>query len=86
MRKNWPEWWEWELDLSLPHLQKRMLDRRFTDVDLRTMCEDALDYRPDHEEGRYVIEARRGNVVWEVIVEPLIEDEVLLVITAYPKD
>jgi len=33
-----------------------------------------------------MIETRRGNVVWEVIVEPLIEDEVLLVITAYPKD
>ena len=35
-RRRWPEWWNWELELS-PHLLKRMVDRRFTEVDVRRM-------------------------------------------------
>jgi hypothetical protein len=38
---QWPDWWEWELDLSLPHLRKRMIDRGFSETDLLTMLEDA---------------------------------------------
>ena len=37
---EWPDWWEWELELS-PHLEKRMVDRDFTELDLRTMLENA---------------------------------------------
>jgi hypothetical protein len=40
---EWPEWWEWELELT-PHLLKRMVDRQFDEVDLRTMLADAYDY------------------------------------------
>ena len=25
-RRGWPDWWDWELELS-PHLLKRMTDR-----------------------------------------------------------
>jgi hypothetical protein len=32
--KTWPEWWDWELELT-PHLLKRLVDRGFTEVDLR---------------------------------------------------
>jgi len=35
---GWPEWWDWELDLS-PHLLERMVDRGFSEVDLRRMME-----------------------------------------------
>lgn len=45
-RRDWPEWWDWELELS-PHLFKRMDDRRFTEIDLRRMLERATGYRPD---------------------------------------
>lgn len=45
-RREWPEWWDWELELS-PHFRKRMVDRRITEVDLRRMLEDAQDVRPD---------------------------------------
>jgi hypothetical protein len=31
-----PVWWDWELELT-PHGLKRMLDREFTEVDLRKM-------------------------------------------------
>jgi hypothetical protein len=40
MKRKWPDWWEWEPELS-PHLLKRMADRRFTEVDLREMLEKA---------------------------------------------
>jgi len=61
-----------------------MVDRRFTEVDLRAMFEHAKSYRPDVVEGRWVIETRHRRRVWEVIVEPEPEARLLLVITAYP--
>jgi hypothetical protein len=38
----WPEWWEWELEIT-PHLEKRMEDRDCTEIDLRTMLARAQD-------------------------------------------
>ena len=60
-----------------------MLDRNFSDTDLRTMLEDATSYFADHEPGRYVVEARFGGRLWHVIVEPQVEDGILVVVTAY---
>ena len=45
---NWPTWWGWELELS-SHLEKRMLQRGFGEIDLRTMLEQAIAYRPMRE-------------------------------------
>ncbi len=67
---NWPEWWLWELELS-PHLLKRMVDRRFNEVDLRLMLNDALDYHPDIETGRWVIRSSLDKRIWEIVVEPV---------------
>ena len=80
---KWPTWWDWELDPSLPYLRKRMLDRRFSETDLRIMVQDATGYHEDHEPGRYVLETRHGGELWYVIVEPLFGAEALLVVTAY---
>ena len=82
-KQEWPIWWEWELEFS-PHLLKRMLDRRFTEVDLRSMLEHAGGYRPDVIEGRWVIETRHTRKNWEVIVEPDDDQALLVVVTAYP--
>ncbi len=82
---NWPNWWDWELDVELPHLQKRMNDRNFSEADLRQMMEDATEYRDDHEPGRYQIHTRHGGRPWLVIVEPDPGTEFVIVITAYPK-
>jgi hypothetical protein len=71
------------LELS-PHLLKRMDDRRFTEIDLRRMLERASSYREDAVEGRWVIETRHRGRAWEVIVEPDVERELLVVLTAYP--
>jgi hypothetical protein len=82
-RRDWPEWWDWELELS-PHLFKRMTDRRFTEIDLRRMLERATGYRPDVVEGRWIVEMRHRRRAWEVIVEPDQERRLLVVVTAYP--
>ncbi len=81
----WPEWWSWELELS-PHPLKRMVDRQFSDVDLRLMLEKADTLRPNYEEGRWVVETKSNRRPWEVIVEPLPTEGILLVVTADPVD
>jgi hypothetical protein len=80
---EWPEWWDWELELS-QHLLKRMVDRQFNEVDLRGMLEQAAGYHQNHEEGRWAIETHHAGDDWLVIVEPLADETILLVITAYP--
>lgn len=57
MPVTWPGWWEWELELTT-HLEERMADRDFNEIDLRTMLENTHGYRPDVVEGRWVIETR----------------------------
>jgi hypothetical protein len=82
-RRQWPRWWDWELEFS-PHLLKRMEDRRFTEVDLRRMLEHATGNRRDAVAGRWIIQTRHSRRAWEVIVEPLTTEQLLLVVTAYP--
>lgn len=81
-QRRWPEWWDWELELS-PHLFKRMADRRFSELDLRTMLARPRGYRPDIVEGRWVIVAAYRRRTWEVVVEPDAERRHLVVVTAY---
>jgi len=79
----WPKWWAWELELSA-HLVKRMVDRDFSEVDLRRMLEEASGLRPDVEPGRWAVSTVLAGKAWEVIVEPDESDELLVVVTAYP--
>ena len=81
--KRRPKWWEWELEIS-PHLVKRMADRDFTELDVRSMLQGATRVRPDVEPGRWIVSSRRRRRRWEVIIEPDPEVRVLIVITAYP--
>lgn len=77
-----PHWWDWELELT-PHVEKRMEQRGFSEVDLRTMLHGAAGWREDWVEGRFAIQARHERDPWEVIVEPDEEARVLVVVTAY---
>ena len=79
----WPKWWEWELEIT-PHLEKRMGDRDFTEVDLREMFERARGYSAAVIDGRWIIETRHRRRGWHVIVEPDPDEQLLVVITAYP--
>jgi len=80
---GWPTWWDWELELS-SHVLKRMVDRGFSEVHLRTMIESAEGLHEDEEAGRWVAETWHESRPWEVIVEPDGADQLLVVITAYP--
>lgn len=82
MPREWPEWWEWELELT-PHLLKRMVDRSFSETDLRAMMEFATGFRPSEHEGRHIIETKHDDRIWEVVVEPDEVDRLLVVVTAY---
>jgi len=61
-----------------------MVDREFTELDLRQMLEDASGLRPDVEAGRWVVTTRHRRRAWEIVVEPDEAERVLVVITAYP--
>jgi hypothetical protein len=61
-----------------------MVDRRFSEVDLRRMMEHASDFREDIEGRRWIIEVRHGRQPWVVIVEPDETAQLLVVVTAYP--
>jgi hypothetical protein len=61
-----------------------MIDRRFTEVDLRRMMEHASGFSHDVVENRWVINVRHKRKPWNVIVEPDYDQHVLVVITAYP--
>jgi hypothetical protein len=80
---SWPPWWEWQLELT-PHLEKRMEDRHFTEVDLRAMLEAATGSRADVMDGRFIIETRYRKGDWEVMSNPTKWS--LVVITAYAVD
>jgi len=82
-QKQWPEWWEWELELT-PHIEKRMIDRGFGEIDVRKMLASARRYRQDVAPGRWVIETRHRRRPWEVIVEPDAAEGLLSIVTAYP--
>jgi hypothetical protein len=82
MMGEWPQWWEWELEIS-PHILKRMVDRSFSETDLRLMLEQAAGLRPDHVAGRWVVESALDDVPWEIIVEPDEVSEILIAVTAY---
>ncbi len=80
-----PPWWTWDLELT-PHLMTRMIDREFTEVDLRLMIESAGDVRPSDEPGRWIVDSRLDQRRWYVIVEPEAETKTVVVITAYPPE
>jgi len=79
---DWPPWWEWELDLW-SHLEERMEDRGFTEVDLRRMMEYANGYRRARREGRWIITTKHQGKDWEIVVQPDPDTKYLGVVTAY---
>jgi hypothetical protein len=82
---HWPAWYEWELEFNV-HLEERMKDRGFDEVDLRIMIEMATGFREDHVPGRWIIDTTHEGRSWEVIVEPLEDEQKLMVVTAYAPD
>jgi hypothetical protein len=79
---DWPEWWEWEIEVST-HVELRMEQRDFTEIELRRMLDVATGFDPDVLDGRWAIRTKHRRRPWEVIVEPDTLRRILAVITAY---
>ena len=60
-----------------------MGDRRFNELDLRGMLERARNLRENAVRGRWVVETRFRRRPWEIVVEPDMRREVLVIVTAY---
>lgn len=78
----WPEWWDWELEFSA-HVEMRMIDRDFSEIDLRIMYDRAKSYRRDHVPERWIIATKHRRQNWEIIVEPDFDEQKVVIITAY---
>ena len=61
-----------------------MEERGFSEVELRTMLDDASKLVPARRPGRWLIHTRHAGQPWLVIVEPDLDDRILMIVTAYP--
>ena len=80
---NWPIWWEWELGFTA-HVEVRVEERGFSEVELRMMLDSASKLGPARRPGRWLIHTRHAGHSWLVVVEPDLDDKVLMIVTAYP--
>lgn len=74
-----------ELELS-PHFSRRMIDRGFSEADLRVVMADATACRGDDQSIRFTIEAPFDTRRWHIVVEPDRQAKLLVVVTAYAVD
>lgn len=83
-RTDPPEWWEWPLAFT-PHLEARMEEREFSEVELRTMLLNASRVASARRPGRFVAAMRHRGVPWSVVLEPDESERLLYVVTAFPR-
>jgi hypothetical protein len=63
-----------------------MVERGFSETELRLLLEDAHTLHRDTEPGRWAVLSRRGAADWKIIVEPDAWACVLVVVTAWRLD
>lgn len=80
-----PEWWDWELAYT-EHVEARMAERDVSDVELRTMLDEASSLEPGSRANRWVVHTRLVGQPWVVVVEPDEDERLLYVVTVHPKD
>jgi hypothetical protein len=79
---TFPEWWNWGLSFTA-HAELRMEQRGVTEVEVRAMLQRATGFEASVVEGRFMIQTRRGQNLWIVIVEPDAEARLLVVVKVY---
>jgi hypothetical protein len=82
---NPPHWWEWELAFT-SHIESRMDERELSEVELRTMITDTTSLVPAKHPARYLANTRSRGQPWTVVLEPDPEDQLIYVVSAYPRD
>jgi hypothetical protein len=80
-----PEWWHWDLVFTA-HVEGRMEERDFSEVELRGMISDVDDLTPGRRPGRYLGRTKLRGQPWVVVLEPDPEDQVVVVVTAYRRE
>lgn len=83
--RNPPLWWDWKLAFTR-HVERRMLERGISEVELRAMLKWARGFRPSAVEGRFVVETSHAGRNWEVVVEPDDELECITLVTVYASE
>src|SRR5262249_33584121 len=83
--RNPPWWWHWEIELS-PHVERRMVERDVTDVELRAMLERAVAITPSDVGGPYVVHTKHRRRACRIVLEPDDAAECVVVVTVYPKE
>jgi hypothetical protein len=66
------------------HVLERMVDRVFTETDLRWMLHRARGLRSSGGALGWIVETRHRSRAWEVVLELEPEARLLIVVTAYP--
>ena len=79
-----PEWMEWDL-VFVSHVEERIEERGFTEIDVRTILEEATAATPSRREGRWMVPGQLRGRTWVVVVEPEPEEQLTYVVTAYPR-
>ncbi len=77
-----PQWWGWEIELT-PHVQKRMVDRGFSETELRTMLQDATQWI-EQSHGTWIVASKLDSEPWEIIIRPDKAERCIIVVTCYP--
>ena len=77
-----PYWWDWDLGF-VSHVEDRMEERGFSEVELRTMLDDATGIAQSRRPGRWVVSTRLAGKAW--VVEPDMEEQITYVVTAYSR-
>lgn len=67
-----PDWWDWPLAFTA-HVELRMEERGFSEVELRAMLEGATELLPSKRPGRWLVRAQHAGMPWIVIVEPMMK-------------
>lgn len=77
-----PPWWNWGLVLT-DHVRERMIERDFTEFELRGMIEEAFGMRQSSVPGRWIVETNLGRHGFEVVLEPDFGSREVVVVTAH---
>lgn len=62
-----PDWWEWNLAFT-PHVESRMDEREFSELDLRAMIADATDLVSSRRPGRFLTSTRLQGRPWTIVL------------------
>ncbi len=79
-----PDWWDWPLAFTA-HVELRMEERGFSEVEIRAMLEGGMALLPSKRPGRWLVRTRHAGTSWIVVVEPDDENRIVMVVTAYPR-